>query len=179
MYWIGEPCKNILDVKYDKFRCQVFKKTGCLPKANSSGNHLVQPGGMPNYHMHSPTMVEPTSHFWALSVHEGDIKDTDGECQHGIKRDEEENDMYLDEKIESDDGNIFYIFESWFFLLDFFFTFFVLLSSLLIFLMFLYNFVLTLFYCMWIFISSPILNLSPSLFLICFLSFCESEPHVP
>lgn len=63
--------------------------------------------------MPPPTLIEPTSHFIISSVPEAEITDVGCECHHDIESDEEENYMLVEEKIESDDSNIFEIFEDW------------------------------------------------------------------
>lgn len=127
---IGESYKDIWNVKHDKFRCQMFEKTKCLPEADSSGNHLVQIEGLPIYQVPSPTMIESTPHFAASSAHKGEIQDIDGKCQHDVESYKEENAVHVEEQIESDDW-----FEEWFVLFTFFIVF-----LFFVYVMFVYNF---------------------------------------
>ena len=89
----------------------MFEKTGYLLTVDGSGGHLVQLQGLRNYHVPPPTIIGPTSHFRISSVPEAEIIDVDYECHHDIEGDEEENYMLVEEKIETDDANIFEIFE--------------------------------------------------------------------
>ena len=67
--------------------------------------------GLRNYYVPPPTIIGPTSHFIISSVPEAEIIDVGYECHHDIEGDEEENYMLVEEKIETDDANIFEIFE--------------------------------------------------------------------
>lgn len=89
----------------------MFEKTGYLLTVDGSGGHLVQLQGLRNYHVPPPTIIGPTSHFIISSVPEVEIVDVGYECHHDIESDEEENYMLVEEKIETDDENIFEIFE--------------------------------------------------------------------
>lgn len=89
----------------------MFEKTGYLLTVDGSGGHLVQLQGLRNYHVPPPTIIGPTSHFIISSVPEAEIIDVVYECHHDIEGDEEENYMLVEEKIETDDANIFEIFE--------------------------------------------------------------------
>ena len=71
----------------------------------------MQLQGLRNYHVPPPTIIGPTLHFIISSVPEAEIIDVGYECHHDIEGDEEENYMLVEEKIETDDANIFEIFE--------------------------------------------------------------------
>ena len=106
--WVGEAYNSLLDAKYDKFRRQLFEKTGCLLTADSSGDSMVRPEGLPDYKVPPLSMMEPMQQLAISSVPEGEIQDEVDEGYRHIESDDEEMDMVVvEDQMEVDDGNIF------------------------------------------------------------------------
>ncbi|KAG1686943.1 Protein ANTAGONIST OF LIKE HETEROCHROMATIN PROTEIN 1 [Nymphon striatum] len=90
------------------FQHRLFEKTGCLLTTDGSGDHLVQPEGLPVYKVPFPTMLEPTPPFAVFSRSEGESKDDDDQSLQYVGSDEEENGMLVEVR-SIDDRNIFYL----------------------------------------------------------------------
>ena len=48
-HWVGEAYNALVDDKYNRFRREIFERTGCLLTADGSGDNLVRPEGLPDY----------------------------------------------------------------------------------------------------------------------------------
>ena len=87
-----------------------YVKTGCLLTTDGSGNHLVQPEGLPDYKIPPPTMLDPLHNLQFPQGRGCESKDDDDESLQYVGSDEEENDMLVEER-SMDDRNIFAIFD--------------------------------------------------------------------
>ena len=100
-HWVGEAYKSSTDTKFDHYRRRLFQKTGCLLTADGTADgtddDLVQPGGLQNYNVPPPTMIDPSDNLALSSQPEQSLQDDDIE---------EEDDNSLEEmEVDEGDGN--------------------------------------------------------------------------
>ena len=69
---MGKAYNRFLDAEYEKLRCQMFEKTGCLLRVDS-GDTLVRREGLPNYSAPPATMIEPIRQLAVSLVSESEI----------------------------------------------------------------------------------------------------------
>jgi len=57
--WAGEAWDKLSDEKYDKFRENLWQKTGCLMTADGSEDSKILPEGLEEYSVPPPSILEP------------------------------------------------------------------------------------------------------------------------
>ena len=67
-HWVGEAYNALADDKYNRFRREIFERTGCLLTADGSGDNLVRPEGLPDYKVPPTSIIEPTAQLAVSSI---------------------------------------------------------------------------------------------------------------
>ena len=107
-YWVEEAFNALVNERYDRFRREMFGRTGCLLTVDGSGDDLVRPEGLPGYNVPPTSIIESTAQPAVSSIPEGVTCENDDELL-DIEDDDEEIDMVV-EPVENNDKNIFDIF---------------------------------------------------------------------
>ena len=76
-HWVEEAYNALINERYDRFKREIFGRTGCLLTVDGSGDDLVRPEGLPGYNVPPTSIIEPTAQPAVSSIREGVTREND------------------------------------------------------------------------------------------------------